>query len=261
MDGEATDKPQSERIATNLRTLLIIEVVGNANRALTPTEINEQLGLPKQTIHRLCATLVRDGFLAYEPDGRHLRPARRLRNMASGVLHASRIHIARHQILEELAATVGETVNFVVPEDDGMSYLDRVETDWAFRVQLPVGTHVPFHCTASGKCFLASLSKHMRDRMLESVQLERLTERTITDTKALHAELALVRKRGYALDIEEFMSGMVAIAVPVLDPQERFLAALAFHGPTIRLNENALLKHLRLLQDCAARLAATLIGH
>lgn len=261
MVEETTDQHSSERIATNLRTLLIIEIVGNASRALTPTEINEQLGLPKQTIHRLCTTLVRDGFLVYEPDGRHLRPARRLRNMASGILHASRIHIARHQILEELAATVGETVNFAVPEEDGMSYLDRVETDWAFRVQLPVGTHVPFHCTASGKCFLASLSKHMRERMLESVKMEKLTEKTITDTNALNDELALIRKQGYALDNEEFMGGMIAIAVPVLDPQERFLAALAFHGPTIRLNEEALLKHVRLLQDSAARLAATLMGH
>ena len=64
--------------------------------------------------------------------------------MASGILHASRLHIARHQILQDVAATVGETVNFVVPEDAGMSYFDRVETDWPFRVQLPVGTHVLF---------------------------------------------------------------------------------------------------------------------
>lgn len=261
METAATQTSQSGRIATNLRTLLIIEVVGNANRALTPTEINDELGLPKQTIHRLCTTLVSEGFLSYEPDGRHLRPARRLRSISSGILHASRIYIARHQILEELAAAVGETVNFVVPEEDGMSYLDRVETDWAFRVQLPIGTHVPFHCTASGKCFLASLSKHMRDRMLESVKMEKLTDKTIVDTDALNTELAQIKRQGYALDIEEFMSGMVAIAVPVLDHQGRFLAALAFHGPTIRLNKEALLKHERLLQDCAARLAATLIGH
>ena len=107
----------------------------------------------------MCNTLSEEGFLFREKPGKKLRPARRLRRLASGLLQASRYHIARHQILLNVAEQVGETVNFVMPEEDGMSYIDRVETDWPFRVQLPVGSHVPFHCTASGKVFLASLAK------------------------------------------------------------------------------------------------------
>ena len=72
--------PNSEdRIATNLRTLLILEVVGTTNEPMTPTEINHSIGLPKQTIHRLCTTLVEEGFLVYEPNGKRLRAARRAR--------------------------------------------------------------------------------------------------------------------------------------------------------------------------------------
>ena len=87
--------------------------------------------------------------------------------MATGLMSASEIHVARRQILEELAARVGETVNFVVPAESGMSYLYRVETDWALRVQLPIGTHVPFHCTASGKTFMASLPEARRMKFLQ----------------------------------------------------------------------------------------------
>lgn len=250
---------ESGRIATNLRTLLIIEILGRSEVALSPTEINAKLGLPKQSIHRLCATLVAQGFLVYEPGGKKLRPARRLRMMASGILHSSRTHIARHQILEDVAAKVGETVNFVVPVESGMSYIDRVETDWAFRVQLPVGTSVPFHCTASGKTFLASLPSRPRRALVESIRLEPHTQNTITEPEHLLTELDQIAKQGYALDLEEFMEGMVAIAVPVRDPSGRFLAAVAFHGPTLRLTADILLDRRSVLLEAAKKLATALV--
>ena len=247
-----------DRIATNLRTLLILEILGKSDAALSPTEINRELGLPKQSIHRLCTTLVRQGFLVYEPDGKKLRPARRLRSMASGILHASRLHIARHQILQEVAAAVGETVNFVVPEDAGMYYIDRVDTDWPFRVQLPIGTHVPFHCTASGKTFMSTLSPRARKTLVESTRLEPCTPNTITEPELLLAELEQIARQGYALDREEFMEGMVAIAVPIRDEHNRFLAALAFHGPTLRLNIENMLERRGVLVDAAKKLSRAL---
>lgn len=229
-----------DRIATNLRTLLILEAVGKSDEPMTPTEINQSIGLPKQTIHRLCATLVEEGFLVYEHHGKRLRAARRARVLGAGLLHSSRDHILRRQILVELAQKTGETINYVVPEDGGMSYLDRVETGWAFRVQLPIGSNVPFHCTASGKTFLASLDTRKRKAFAHGLTLERKTPKTITDPDALLKELATVSKDGFAIDNEEFMDGMVAIAVPVTDNDGRFLAAIACHGPNVRLSLDTL---------------------
>lgn len=223
------------RIPTNLRTLLILEIVGKADRALTPTEINVHLQLPKQTVHRLCTTLMEEGFLIKDVQGKGLRPARRLRGLATGILQASHYHLARHQILIEIAEEVGETVNYVMPEEGGMNYVDRVETDWAFRVQLPIGTHVPFHCTASGKTFLASMTKRAREHHISAIGLKQLTHNTIATPEDLLHELETIAKQGYAIDNEEFMDGMVACAVPILDDQNRFVAALAFHGPSIRI--------------------------
>lgn len=233
--------PNSEdRIATNLRTLLILEVIGKTGEPMTPTEINQSIGLPKQTIHRLCSTLVEEGFLVYEANGKRLRAARRARALGAGLLHSSRDHLLRRQILVELAQKTGETINYVVPEDDGMSYLDRVETGWAIRVQLPIGSHVPFHCTASGKTFLASLDAKKRKAFAHGLALEQKTPKTIIDPETLLRELAMVSKQGFAIDDEEFMDGMVAIAVPVMDMDGRFLAAIACHGPNVRLSLDTL---------------------
>lgn len=250
----------AERIPTNLRTLLILEAVGQQTDPMTPAEIGRVIGLPKQTTHRLCNTLLDEGFLMRDERGRGLRPGRRARMMGAGVVHSSASHVTRHQVLMELASQVGETVNFVVPEDRGMSYQDRVETDWPFRVELPVGTNVPFHCTASGKTYLASLPKAERRRLVHVMHLERKTPNTIVDPDALLEELAIIAKQGYALDNEEFLEGMVAIAVPVLDNARRYNASIAFHGPIQRISAQQAIEQRETMFSASRKLTDTIFG-
>lgn len=245
---------EDDRIPTNLRTLLILEVLGKSDHALTATQINDAIGLPKQTVHRLCTTLEENGFIIRVGGSKKYQAARRLRQLGAGLLFNSRDHIARHQILADVAQRVGETVNYVVPEEGGMRYLDRMETDWAFRIQLPVGTNVPFHCTASGKCFLASLPRKKRETFVSSLSLDQMTSQTHTSADTLLNELSDIRKHGYALDKEEFLDGMVAIAVPVTDQEGRFISSVAFHGPTQRLTVDHMVSQQQHLQTAALKL-------
>lgn len=244
-----------ERVATNLRTLLILEAVAKADRPLSPTEINRDIGLPKQSIHRLCQTLVEEGFLIREVSGKKLEAAPRTLRMARGLSTSRHLNIARHQVLMEVSAATRETVNFVVPELDGMRYLDRVETDWIFRIELPIGSRVPFHCTASGKCYLASLDNKQFNNLVKSIQFEQRTPNTIVDADHLQQEIAEVQRNGYSIDNEELFRDMCALAVPVKDDQGNFLAALAFHGPTQRLNHDILVQQLDTVRQGAAKLA------
>ena len=222
-----TNGDTDARIPTNMRTLLLLEALGRSDKAMTPTELNASIGLQKQTVHRLCTTLEAEGFLVRDGDSKGYRAARRSRLMSSGLLHASWANISRHQVLSEIASAVGETVNYVVPEEAGMRYLDRVDTGWSFRIQLPIGTHVPFHCTASGKVFMASLSPKARSAFVNALTLSRHTMKTHTSPEALMAELKLISKQGYAEDDEEFLDDMVAVAVPIRDMAGRFVASLA----------------------------------
>ena len=244
-----------ERVATNLRTLLILEAVARHDRPVTPTEINHDIGLPKQSIHRLCQTLVEEGFLIRDINGKRLQAAPRTMNMARALTTSRHTNIARRQVLTSVSAVTGETVNFVVPEPDGMTYLDRVETDWIFRIELPIGSRVPFYCTASGKCYLSSLDDKQFDTLVNTIDYEQRTPATITNSKQLKVEIELTRKRGYAIDNEELFRGMIALAVPIKDENGRFLAALAFHGPTQRLSSDTLVEHLDTMNDAAAKIA------
>lgn len=242
-------------LPTNLRTLVILEEVARLGASVTPTAVNQTLGLPKPTIHRLFATLEAEGFLIREMDGRSYAPGRRMRSMATGTLSSARARTARLAVLSGLAEEVGETCNIAAPDGDAMIYLDRVETKWPLRIQLPIGTRVPFHCTASGKMHLSTLSDAHLERYLRAARLTPHGPATLTEPEALRRALAETRARGYSEDAEEFMEGMIAIAVPIADEQRRLASTLSFHAPAMRLPLAEARRHLPRLREAAAELA------
>jgi len=250
---EQEDK--SETIPTNLRLLMVMEEVSRLGVPVTPTEVNQILGLPKPTIHRLFSTLEEEGFLQREVDGRSYSPGRRMRTLATGILSSLRVRTARLAVIGALAEEIGETCNLAIPDREAMIYLDRVETKWPLRFQLPIGSQVPFYCTASGKMYLSTLNEAHLKRYLGSAKLDARAPNTITDRAALMDEIARVRKDGYARDDEEFLEGMVALAVPVIESHGRMLSTLSFHAPIQRMTIETATQHLPRLRNAAEELA------
>lgn len=233
----------------NLRLLNLLEVIAMADRRVTAADLASHTSLPKPTIHRLLKTMQNAGFL--EKQGQYVSVANRAVTMASHLNSKHHGNIIRHQVMRHLASKSGETINYVVPSDRGMSYVDRVETDWHFRVMLPIGTEVPFHCTASGKTFLASLRRSQTEAMLRHMHLDQRTNQTITDQQTLFQELKTIRKQGYSIDNEELYDNMLAIAVPVVNAKGAYCGALAIHGPKDRFGYDNALDLLPDLQEAA----------
>lgn len=248
------DQGEKQNIPTNMRLLLLLEEVALSGVPVTPTEVNSRLGLPKPTIHRLFATLEETGFLQRDIDGRSYSPGSRLRKMSVNVLSSLRIRAARLAVLNALANEVGETCNVATPDRDSMIYLDRVETKWPLRIQLPVGTAVPLHCTASGKMYLSSMRPSHLEQYLNAVPLDAKTEQTITNVAQLTAELTTIREQGFSTDNAEFMDNMVACAVPILDGRGRLVSTLSIHAPTLRMSLNEVKAHVPLMHETAAKL-------
>ncbi len=256
MDGERA----RETIPTNLRLLMVLEEVARAGVPVTPTEVNANVELPKPTIHRLFSTLEEEGFLQRDMDGRTYSPGPRMRSLAASTMSSLRIRTARQAILKRLSREIGETCNIALPDRDAMIYLERVETEWPLRIQLPQGSRVPFHCTASGKMYLSSLAPNHLQRYLNATTLTGQTDNTITDRDALLAELGDVKRNGYALDREEFMQDMIAMAVPILDTNGRLMATLSFHAPTQRFTTDRALTYLDALRDASSELSLLIEG-
>ncbi len=254
MPEDYASEESKGQIPTNLRLLYLLEEVARVGAPVAPSTLCDVLDLPKPTVHRLLQTAETEGFLQRDVDGRSYGPGRRMRRLSTNTLSSQRIRTERLRIMQALAEAVGETCNLAAPGRDGMVYLDRVETHWPLRILLPIGSQVPFHCTASGKMYLSSLRPDKLDRLLRDSRMELRTRATITDPEALRRELAQTRTQGYATDNEEFMEGMTAIAAPISDDRGRLVSTLSIHAPVQRVSLQGLIDQMASLKDAVQRL-------
>lgn len=244
-----------------LKPLRLLETVANAQHPATLAELAAGMNVPKPTMHRWLASLQNAGLVQRTPDGRRYELAARAASLAFSILSNNPASTVRHEIIKRLVREVGESCNLTVLEGTQVNYLDRVETEWPLRVTFQQGSKVPAYCSASGKLFLALMQPAKRDLILREMKLEQQTENTIVDRSALLHELKDVRRDGYALDREEFLSGLICLAVPLFRKKGRLrtcIAALAIQAPVARLPQAKILTKLPALQSAAEALTATL---
>ena len=239
------------------RTLLLLEAMASEDNALQLQGISARVGLPKATASRLCHRLRTEGYLFRDPRGRY-SPGPRLLRLGFGLVRSGGPGQRRREVLRSLVADVGETCNFTIQEDDKVLYLDRVETKWPLRLHLEPGSRVPMHCTASGKLLLASLPPSRCTRLLDSLELTAETAHTITSRRMLEAELDRIRRQRYSTDNEEFLLGLIAVAVPVRDARGETIAAVACHAPVARLSLKAAIALRTRLRQAALELSETM---
>ena len=193
---------------------------------------------------------------AREPGRRRLIVGPRFTNLAFGALSSATRNDTPHVVLQRLVHTLNETCNIGTLLNGEVVYLDRVEAEhWPLRLHYTSGSRVPLHCSAIGKLFLALAPAPRRRRLLQSLELRRFTDRTITDSARLDEELRQIRKEQVSFDREEYLVGVVCMAVPVLGRNGDPLAALAIQAPEARMNVDTARRHLPALRRVATELA------
>lgn len=240
------------------RALRILELVAAHGRAMALSEITDVLKVPKGTAHRLCSQLVSMGFLARDVQERSYGIGRSLRSLALNTFNHRSVQSLRHHILVELVKQVGETCNFTTLDGAEVVYLDRVEAQWPLRLIFDVGSHVPLHCTASGKLLLAHLPTRESARIVPHLKLDAKTPTTITCLLELERECREIRELGYSTDREEFIAGLIAVAVPVRDSHGDVRAVIAMHAPTARMSIERAIELLPFLNQAAREMQGLL---
>lgn len=242
-----------------LKAFGLLEAIAAMDHAPTLAELTEVANLPKPTLHRWLTMLEGAELLRRLPDGRRYELAARSTSLAFAILSNNPGSIRRHQILQGVVRDLGESCNLTVLQGGEVMYLDRVEAAAPLRVAFQKGSRVPAHCSASGKLFLALMPRSRRERLLATLPLDRFTANTLTGPEALEAELQQIKRQGYALDDEEFLTGLFCVAVPILDRDGRdCVAALALQAPVVRLWRENAPERLPVLRAAASALAATL---
>ena len=248
---------KEDSVPATLRAVSVLEALVAAERPAALAELSGMVRLPKPTLYRMLGMLASAGLVIREPGTRRYAPGPRLAVLGRSIMLNGSLRAERRAILSRLVEEIGETCNFTMLDGAQVVYVDRVEAAWPLRMTLTSGSHVPLHCTASGKLLLALLPKASRERLSAQLGLTRYTESTITDAKRLAAELARIRARRYATDNEEFHAGLVCVAVPVLG-NKRACAAVAVQAPASRMPLARALGYLPVLRRAASAMASTL---
>jgi DNA-binding IclR family transcriptional regulator len=244
-----------------LKPLGLLEAVAGAQHPTTLAELSTSMNVPKPTMHRWLGSLENAGLLQRTPDGRRYELAARASNLAFSILSNNPAGAIRHEILKRVVQEVGESCNFTVLEGTQVNYIDRVESAWPLRISFQQGSKVPAYCSASGKLFLALMQPAKREILMRELRFEHQTESTITDKAILLDELKIIRRDGYALDREEYLAGLICLAVPIFQKKGRArscVAALAIQAPVTRLSQTEIVKKLPILQRAAEALTSTL---
>jgi IclR family transcriptional regulator, acetate operon repressor len=254
----AADQPG--KTFPTVKAVAILEAMATARRPLGVSELGVLLGLPKPTAHRIVRMLESECLLQREPGSRRYVPGARMVQLGLGIVAASMLCAPRHAILEALSQKIGETCNFGVMTGSHVVYLDRVESAWPLGLRFEPGSRVPLHCTSMGKLFLSSLPAQKRALLLRSIPLYRYTENTITDVGRLESALEKIHASEISTDNQEFIAGVVCVAVPVRDANKQAVAALAVSAPLARMSMQQGLQHVALLQAAAEQLTVTIDG-
>lgn len=263
-DGAAGGKAGAKAGKGDARTdmvgkaLGLLVLLGDEPRGASAAELSRRAELPFSTTYRLLGSLTRDGFVDYEPDGRRYHLGLRIFQLGQRVSNHHGFAGTALPILRRVTEETGEATILSVRDGNHHLTVNKVDGPQTFRVTSDPGHLGALHTTSVGKALVAFADDATRSQLIDELELEPLTEFSITDREAFRAEVELVRKRGYALMDEENELGMRAVAVPVFNSQGHAFAALATAVPVFRMTVEALVALVPLLQSAAAELSARL---
>jgi IclR family acetate operon transcriptional repressor len=238
------------------RSLRILEAVAQ-HQPVTVGELTKLFGLPKSTVQRTLVTLNEAGWLrANRRDTTRWEIGARILAVRPAALQGSSLFAAAREPMIRLRDTVNETIHLSVPDAlHSMVVVDRVDCDHAVRTFHPIGDTSPLHATATGHAILAQLPNPEVDEFATGT-FEGYGDETITDPQELRTELQRVRERGYAVNHNQYLQGICAIAAPVLDGDGVPLAAVAISLPDSRFEPGRLDELGRLVTETATEITA-----
>ena len=201
-----------------------------------PSELVQKLKLTRSNVYRLLSTLEKMGYVEKSEDSRY-RLSLKIFILGSNILKRDQLSDIAHALMFRLAELTQENVNLAILYDQKVLYIKKIESPHYLKLDQPVGKTDPLHCTALGKVLLSGLTDEELGRFCESTELSSYTKNTITSPKTLIKVIQDVRKKGYAIDLQELTGGVHCISAPIRDYTGKVIAAVSISAPAVRLTE------------------------
>jgi len=237
--------------------LAVIRAFARDHAALSLSDVARSAQIPAATARRCLLTLEDLGYVTRNGRTFLLRP--KVLELGAAYLESMNIEQVTKTHLEELARKTADSAALCVLDGTDIVYVARTSVRTLLRLEAHVGSRFPAHATSMGRVLLAGLSPERLNRYFEHAKLEALTERTITDPAKLRGLIQDCRRLGYAAVEDELAYGVVALAVPVFDHQQRVVAALNSSSHTRRTTRARLVRErLAMLQEASREISTDL---
>jgi len=237
------------------KAFAVLTLLCNSPSGMTLTDLTDVLRLPKSTAYRILQSLVEQRFALQDPDTKIYKAGLRMIELAHQVLAHIELRIQSRAEVEELSCRFNETVHLGVLDRDEIIYIDKHDSQKVVRMYSAIGNRSPLHCTGVGKVLLADFSEETLERIVRKKGLHRYTENTITSFPELKKHLAMVRKKGYAIDDGEHEREITCVASPIRGYGGKVIGAISLTVPISRMSRDDIEDLSPVVMDYADRIS------
>jgi DNA-binding IclR family transcriptional regulator len=228
-------------IQTVANAFRLLEEFNGSDAELGVTELSNRLGLHKNNVFRLLATLEQQSYVEQCAQTERYRLGRACLVLGQAFAESRSLVRFARPVLARLAKETNESTHLGVLSGYEVVHLDGEQPAQLVATALRTGQTLAAHCTALGKVLLAGRSAHAlaqldKDRV-RAGKLVAQTPATITDREKFFEHLRTVASQGWALDLEECAPGLCCVAAPVHDASGEVVAALSVSAPVFRVND------------------------
>lgn len=193
----------------------ILRMLAKSERGETLSDLSRQLGISKSTVLGIVSALEEEGAVVRDERTRRHTLGLTLFELGHAVEARIDLNDIARPFMQELMHKTRESVFLGTRSGDHVTILEIVESTKDLKITAPVGTRIPLLAGATGKVFLASIPQERARELILHKALRRYTGNTITDPVRFLEVVEKARRDGYALDDEEYIPGVRAVAAPI----------------------------------------------
>jgi len=224
-------------IQSVIHAIDLLEAFKGDTDELGVTELSKKLGLHKNNVFRLLATLELRGYIEQDKQtGNYKLGVKVLELGQQFVKHLGLLRQA-HPVMRDLLAKCNENIYISVLRGNSCVYIDGLEANQVVKVTSRIGNRLPIHATASGKVLLANETEDELLNYFPQEELKKFTDNTISSRKVLFEQIKQARENGYALDMEELDLGVRCVAAPIRDYTRKVVGAISVSAPSLRMDD------------------------
>jgi IclR family acetate operon transcriptional repressor len=258
--GEQGNSKSRDQVASVERALSILELLANKHQGLSTSEISRFARLPKSSTSYLLRTLVGRGYVRRDPEtGQHTLGVRVL-SLGGQAMQGMALREVALPHLRHLVERTRLGAHLAILDQGDAVYIERLESPGFIKMDIWNGRRVAPQATAIGKALICQMEKQEIQEIVARHRVNPASAKTITSLPRLVTELAVTRRRGYAVDDEEHAVGVRCVAAPVFAASGEIVAAIGVSGTVSQINDTYLASVGNIVRTSALKFSAQLGG-